>query len=70
MTKLPCENLKAELSRLSRVHGRDPYDADMNTEWRDNRLCLVVRFADGMAWVVPFDPEAQDVILARQSTKH
>lgn len=67
---LPCDQLKAELSRLSRVHGRDLFDADMTAVWRDDLLCLVVRFADGMAWEVPFDPEAQDIILAGQSTKH
>ncbi len=31
---------------------------------------LPVSFPDGMAWEVPFDPEAQDIILAGQSTKH
>lgn len=68
--KLPSEQLKAELSRLSRIHGRDPFDADMSAVWRDGLLCLVVRFADGVAWEIPFDPEAQDMILAGQSTKH
>lgn len=69
-SKLPCEQLKAELSRLSRVHGRDPFDADMSAVWRADVLCLAVSFPDGMAWEVPFDPEAQDIVLARQATKH
>lgn len=67
---LPCDQLKAELSRLSRVHGRDPFDADMRVVWRDDVLCLAVSFADGMAWEVPFDPEAQDIVKASQATKH
>ena len=70
MQKLPCDQLKAELSRLSRAHGRDPFDADMSAIWRDDVLCLVVSFPDGMAWEVPFDPEAQDIVQAANSTKH
>ena len=68
--QLPCEQLKAELSRLSRVHKRSAGDGDMSAVWRDDVLCLVVSFPDGMAWEVPFDPEACDIILAAQATKH
>ena len=68
--QLPCEQLKAELSRLCRVHKRSMDDGEMSATWRDGLLCLSVVFADGMAWTVPFDPETQDIIEAKDATKH
>ena len=70
MQKLPCDQLKAELSRLSRVHGRSAGDGEMHVTWRGDELCLAVSFPDGMAWEVPFDPEAQAIVQAANSTKH
>lgn len=68
--RLPCEALKAELQRLSRVHNRWPSDGEMRMTWRGNDLCLAVSFPDGMAWEVPFDPEAQAMLEAPDATKH
>lgn len=71
MTKLPCEQLKAELSRLCRVHGRSLEEGDMRATWNeDGQLCLAVAFPDGMAWEVPFDAGAQDIVQATDATKH
>jgi len=67
---LPCEMMKAELVRLCRVHGRDLDSGEMRTTWRGTELCLAVSFPDGMAWEVPFDPEARRMIEAVQATKH
>lgn len=69
--RLPCEQLKAELSRLSRVHKRSAGDGELSVTWNDDgQLCLAVAFPDGMAWEVPFDAEAQDIIRAQDATKH
>lgn len=68
--QLPCDHLKAEIARLCRVHGRSLDDGQMRATWRDGALCLAVSFPDGMAWEVPFDPEAQDLVRAANATKH
>lgn len=68
--QLPCERMKSEIARLSRVHGRTIDEGEMRATWRDGLLCLAVSFPDGMAWEVPFDPEAQAIIQAANATKH
>lgn len=71
MTHLPCENLKAELARLSRVHKRSMDEGEIRATWNaDGQLCLAVSFPDGMAWEVPFDSEAQDILRMMNATKH
>jgi len=67
---LPCELMKAELARLCRVHGRDLDDGELRATWRGTELCLAVSFPDGMAWEVPFDPDAQAIIEAGRAVKH
>ncbi|MBW8373631.1 hypothetical protein [Stenotrophomonas sp.] len=67
---LPCEILKAELARLCRVHGRDLDSGEMRPTWRDGELCLAVSFPDGMAWEVPFDPDAQAIIEIGRAVKN
>ena len=68
--QLPCDHLKAELARLSCVHGRSVGDGEIEATWRSGLLCLAVTFADGMTWEVPFDPEAQDIVQGANATKH
>ena len=68
--RLPCEAMKAELLRLSRVHKRSAGDGEMHVTWRGDELCLAVSFPDGMAWEVPFDPEAQAMLEAPSARKH
>lgn len=68
--QLPCEQLKAELARLCRVHNRSIEEGEMRATWRDGELCLAVSFADGMAWEVPFDSGTQDIIEAGNAIKH
>lgn len=68
--QLPCEQMKTEIARLCRVHRRNLDDGEMRATWRDGVLCLAVSFPDGMAWEVPFDPEAQDILRAGSATKH
>jgi hypothetical protein len=70
MTNLPCEQLKAELSRLCRDHRRSLDDGEMEATWRDGMLCIAVTFPDGMAWEVPFDAGAQDIVQGLNATKH
>lgn len=70
MQKLPCDQMKAELVRLCRVHQRNIDDGEMRATWCDGVLCLAVSFPDGMAWEVPFDPEAQAMIEAADATLH
>lgn len=65
MPSLPSDLMKAELRRLGLEHGRSVMDAlTLETEQRNDRWCLVAFFADGMEWVVPFDPEAQEALQA------
>ena len=68
--RLPCDQLKAELARLCRVHGRSIDEGEMRATWRDGELCLAVSFPDGMAWEVPFDPEAQVTVQSIHAVKH
>lgn len=68
--QLPCDHLKAELARLSRIHGRSIDDGEIEATWRSGLLCLAVTFPDGMTWEVPFDPEAQDIVQGANATKH
>ena len=70
MQKLPCDDLKAEIARLCRVHNRSLDDGDLRATWRDGLLCLAVSFPDGMAWEVPFDPGTQDIVQGMNATKH
>lgn len=67
---LPTELMRAELSRLARVHNRSMDECDMRVTWRGDELCLAVSFPDGMAWEVPFDPEAQLIVEAANAQKH
>ena len=71
MSTLPCEQMKAELARLCRVHGRSMDEGELRATWNaSGKLCMAVSFPDGMAWEVPFAPEAQAVIDGRCATKH
>lgn len=69
--QLPCDQMKAELSRLGTEHGRGPAEGTMHAAWNAEGLaCVVVEFPDGMRWEVPFDAEAQDIIRSAYETKH
>lgn len=70
--KLPSDQLKSELQRLERLHGRSimAEDPDMRIGWRDGVPCLVVAFADGLVWRADFDPVAAAVIQSADAMKH
>ena len=70
--RLPSAQLRAGLQRMERLHGRSIMDEDpeLSIRFRDGVPFLVVAFADGLAWLADFDPEAAAVIQSLDAMKH
>ena len=76
MQKLPCERMKAELTRLHDEHVRaggeplDLGDAELSVVLRDGGYYLLVGWPAGPYWVVPTDPETNAFLQSRGAMKH